>query len=195
MRRLIVLLVAFLAILYLGIASAVAQHGRGMSGGKGLGMPGTPSEERGHLGRPTGQSEKEPSKVEANKNSSSTAGKKTVSELLTQDTKLSSKLQGLLPSGTKLQDAAKGFDHLGQFVAAVHVSHNLGIPFDQLKAKITGPSAVSLGEAIHQLKPNVNAKQEAIKANEQALQDMEKSMASSKSASAGSSSTSTGRGK
>jgi hypothetical protein len=42
----------------------------------------------------------------------------------------------------------------------------------------------SLGEAIHKLKPNVDARQEAIKANQQALNDMEKSTAPTKAANA-----------
>ena len=99
--------------------------------------------------------------------------------MLSQNTKLSSKLQTLLPEGTDMQKAASGFDNLGQFVAATHVSHNLNIPFDDLKTKITGPSPVSLGQAIHELKPGVDAKKEAIKANEQALEGMEKSFGKS----------------
>ncbi|MBI2219603.1 MAG: hypothetical protein HYU53_00145 [Acidobacteria bacterium] len=43
-----------------------------------------------------------------------------------------------LPSGVTVVDAASGFKNLGQFVAAVNVSNNLGIPFADLKAKMTG---------------------------------------------------------
>src|SRR5260370_27662871 len=57
----------------------------------------------------------------------------TPGQLLTQNTQLSSKLSSLLPAGTDLQAAAAGFRNLGQFVAAVHVAHNLDIPFHQLK--------------------------------------------------------------
>lgn len=99
----------------------------------------------------------------------------SISEKLTDNTKLASKLQGLLPAGTNLQTASQGFKNLGQFVAAVHVSHNLGIPFDQLKAKMIGPPKESLGKAISQLKPAANAKTETKKANKQAEQDLETS--------------------
>jgi hypothetical protein len=34
---------------------------------------------------------------------------------------------------TGLQTAASGFKNQGQFIAALHVSHNRNIPFDQLK--------------------------------------------------------------
>lgn len=110
-------------------------------------------------------------------NSSSTKGqgqkKSSVSDHLEDNTKLASKLQSLLPAGTNLQQAAQGFKNLGQFVAAVHVSHNLGIPFDQLKAKMIGPPSESLGKAIQALKPTANAKEEANKAEKQANQDMD----------------------
>jgi hypothetical protein len=96
----------------------------------------------------------------------------SISEKLTDNTKLAGKLQGLLPPGTNLQTAAQGFKNLGQFVAAVHVSHNLDIPFDQLKAKMIGPPKESLGKAIDQLKPAANSKTETRKANDQAKQDM-----------------------
>ena len=94
-------------------------------------------------------------------------------------TALSSNLQGILPSGTNITDAANGFDHSGEFVAAAHVSHNLGIPFDQLKSEMMNGS--SLGQAIHKIEPNDDARQEAIKGNQQALDDMEKSMGSTAS--------------
>lgn len=71
--------------------------------------------------------------------------------------KLASNLQGLLPPGTDMNLAASGFKNMGQFVAAVHVSHNLGIPFDQLKAKMVGEH-MPLGRAIHTLKPGMNEK-------------------------------------
>lgn len=102
------------------------------------------------------------------------SGQNSVSTRLSSNTKLSSKLQGLLPPGTDLQAAASGFKNLGQFVAAVHVSHNLGIPFDQLKAKMQGPPTESLGKAIHQLKPDANAKAEMKTAKAEAHQDIDK---------------------
>src|SRR5579862_8328193 len=62
---------------------------------------------------------------------------------------LAAKLQPLLPTGTDVATASTGFKNLGQFVAAVHVSKNLDIPFDTLKGKMTGTSSESLGKAIH----------------------------------------------
>ncbi len=101
-------------------------------------------------------------------NGSGTSSPHTAGQLLTQNTQLSSKLTSLLPAGTNLQTAAGGFRNLGQFVAAVHVSHNLGIPFDQLKCtelatadacpSLTVPSKSShLGQAIQTLKPTMSS--------------------------------------
>jgi hypothetical protein len=91
---------------------------------------------------------------------------------------LSARLQPLLPAGTNLQTAAAGFKNLGQFVAAVHAAHNLNIPFDQIKAKMTGPNAESLGKAIHDLEPaltNPAVKSDVKTAEKQARQDLEES--------------------
>jgi hypothetical protein len=75
---------------------------------------------------------------------------------VTQNPGLSAQLQPLLPAGTTLAGAAAGFQNQGQFVSALHVAHNLNIPFDQLKSQMTGSNAVSLGKAIHNLQPNLD---------------------------------------
>lgn len=105
---------------------------------------------------------------------SNAGGRPTVGQLVTQNANLASRLQALLP-GTNLQAAGEGFRNLGQFVAAAHVSHNLDIPFDQLKATMLGPGAESLGSAIHALKPAADAKAEAKKAEKNADADIKAS--------------------
>jgi len=92
---------------------------------------------------------------------------------------LSEKLQTLLPKtgpNSTLAGAAMGFRNEGQFIAALHVSKNLGIPFDQLKAKMmSGDPPMKLGQAIHALKPNVTEKDadnEADKAEKEARADV-----------------------
>ena len=152
-------LIIALSVALLGIP-LYAQHGHGGGGG----------------GSGTGHS------MNSNSNSHNNSGKdskgSSVSDHLEDNTKLASKLQSLLPPGTNLQQAAQGFKNLGQFVAAVHVSHNLGIPFDQLKAKMIGPPKESLGDAIHALKPTANAKEEAKKGEKQAKHDIDDSKTS-----------------
>jgi len=109
---------------------------------------------------------------------------------------LKSKIESLLPPNTDLKTALSGFKNDGQFIAALHVSKNLGIPFDQLKATMlgtnpqltatttgstttgsttTGSKPMSLGQAIHTLQPNLSAKdaeKEADKAENQARVDI-----------------------
>ena len=51
---------------------------------------------------------------------------------------LNSKVSSLLPQGMSLNQASKGFKNQGQFIAALHVSQNLGIPFADLKTAMTG---------------------------------------------------------
>ena len=72
---------------------------------------------------------------------------------------LAARLQTLVPSGMTIEQAATGFRNQGQFIAALHVSRNLNIPFADLKAKMTGTPNESLGRAIQALKPGVDAKQ------------------------------------
>lgn len=86
------------------------------------------------------------------------AASSDVSLRVTQNAGLSTQLQPLLPAGDTLAGAAAGFRNQGQFVSALHVAHNLNIPFDQLKAKMTGSDAVSLGKAIQDLRPDLNDK-------------------------------------
>lgn len=157
--RFILILAVSVALLGLPL---YAQHGHGggaPSMGSGMGHS---------MDHSTGNSHSDTSKGTGTKESS-------VSERLQDNTKLASKLQSLLPSGTDLQTAAQGFKNLGQFVAAVHVSHNLGIPFDQLKAKMIGPPSESLGKAIQALKPTANSKQAASTAQHEADQDIKDS--------------------
>jgi hypothetical protein len=75
----------------------------------------------------------------------------------------------LLPASTDIKTAESGFKNYGQFIAALHVSKNLNIPFDQLKAKMiatatsstvqTSSTPMSLGKAIHALRPDISANQ------------------------------------
>ena len=85
---------------------------------------------------------------------------------------LSSRLTALLPANTTLEQAASGFKNQGQFIAALHVSHNLDIPFDKLKTEMTGPSHSSLGKAIETLKPNADGAREAKTAETEAKDDV-----------------------
>jgi len=91
----------------------------------------------------------------------------------------------MLPANMTLNTASAGFRNQGQFIAAVHVSQNLGIPFADLRAAMLGlprpgttpaPNTtltpLSLGQAIKQLRPQANAPTEASHAETQARADL-----------------------
>ncbi len=103
----------------------------------------------------------------------------TVVQHITTNPALVTRLQPLLPAGMTLEQAAEGFRNQGQFIAALHVSHNLDIPFAQLKSAMTGPDHDSLGRAIHTLKPSVSANTEAKKAQNEANEDLKASSSKS----------------
>jgi hypothetical protein len=130
---------------------------------KGIGQ----SQGRGHDGN----------SVDHNKSQAGAEGRqdKNFEERIERNTALKSKVQGMLPPGTDLKTAASDFKNEGQFIAALHVSKNLNIPFDQLKAKMTGTNPMSLGQAIHDLKPNLSEKdseKEAQQAEKEARADI-----------------------
>ena len=95
----------------------------------------------------------------------------TIVQRVDQNPSLVARLTPLLPSGMTIDQAAQGFKTEGQFIAALHVSQNLNIPFAQLKTDMTGTNHDSLGQAIHALKPAVDAKAEAKKAEAEAKAD------------------------
>jgi hypothetical protein len=117
------------------------------------------------------------------KNSTETPGSRSDAEK-----KLTPSLQtqGLLAANATVTDACASFAALDGCLAALHASHNLGVDFNCLRAGVTGVHtsadtsgckvadggrAQSLNNAIHQLKPDANAKQATKDAEQQAKDD------------------------
>ena len=98
-----------------------------------------------------------------------------IAQKLTVHPQLLSRVTALLPAGMTLSEAAAGFKNQGQFIAALHASKNLNIPFAQLQTEMTGKDHVKLGVAIHELKPGSDAKAQAKLAETQAEQDLKAS--------------------
>ena len=90
-----------------------------------------------------------------------------VQQKLQRNTTLASKLQSRLPAGTDLNAAAAGFRNLGQFVAAVNVSNNLGLDFPTLKTAMV-VDGNSLGQAIQAQKTTVDGNTVATRAERDA---------------------------
>ena len=95
----------------------------------------------------------------------------TTPRSLPKNPKLVERLRAMLPAGTDINTAADGFRNQGQFVAAVHVSNNLGIPFADLKTQMVTDQK-SLGQAIQTLRPAVDAAGESQRASRQADADL-----------------------
>ncbi len=170
MRRLTIFVAVLAAALIFTETHAFAQRNYG-GGGRiretpGMrGRGGQGHERKTNYGRGRSRTRGSRGAVELN-------GRKSVNDQLNRNSKLSTRLQGLL-GDRDLQESAAGFKNLGQFVAAAHVSKNLGIPFEDLKYQMTDPdSAKSLGKAIRELRPTVSARREARKANKQAKKDL-----------------------
>ena len=194
MRRGMIFLATLAVALYFSFVPAMAQRGRGAGGNSGgggpmMGTPGGMGSQGGHMQGGMGQGNHPdmggPQMGHPEKGSEGRMGgeqkrgqtqetqtgkRPTVADQLAQNERLTSKLQGLLPAGTNVQAAAGGFKNLVEFVATTHVSHNLGIPFGDLKSKMT--TGTSLGDAIHELKPDIDHNAEAKKAKEQAKKDL-----------------------
>src|SRR5882724_4410697 len=103
--------------------------------------------------------------------------------------KLTPKLQaeGVLPANANATDACSPFVALNECLASLHASHNLGVEFNCLRAKVTGvqtntdlsgckgsigDKAQSLNKAIHELNPSADAKGGAKNAEQQAKDDL-----------------------
>ncbi len=172
-----------IAVLFCLSGSPMMAQGRGGSGGpgggngmgQGPGMGRQPGMDQGQMGQ--GQMEgREPGMSRGVNTTRPMIQQKTPTQLLQQNTKLSARLQNLLPPDEKVQDAASGFRNLGEFVAAAHISHNLNIPFDQLKEKVTNGD--SLGKALQKLNPSLSHKDiklQVKKGKEQAKADIKAS--------------------
>lgn len=175
-RWMLTILLGLPLVLLWNAPQARAQHGH--AGGAGLGPSGAGPSGLGPSGAPGRSAANDvPSHPVPEHSTSAVMASKNPGSVLDHNTQLAGKLEGLLglsgPNAlSALKTDASGFKNFGQFVAAVHVSHNLGIPFPELQAKMTGSNAVSLGKAIQELKPDANAKDEARKANQQADSDV-----------------------
>jgi len=86
---------------------------------------------------------------------------------------LAGNLAKRLPQGTDLRTAASGFRNLGDFVAAVHVSTNLQVPFADVKARMMNGG--NLGTAIAGLRPDIDSQIEARKARALAHEELRRS--------------------
>ena len=179
----------------MAIAAIAAQQGHGggignVGGHSDLGGPG--SQKSGSLGSPSGHGNS------THGASAPTPGPTSPTSLLEKNTKLADKLAAFFPPGTNLSAEASGFKNLGQFVSSVHVSHNLGISFTDLKcaelgtkaatasgmtcsSAVTNQNGLPLGKAIQELKPGTNSQHAIQDASRQGDADFDGVKSGSKS--------------
>ena len=171
MKRSVFLGTAFVYVLGLGGGHLLAEKEIGKMGSSGMGSMGSSEAGKSSTHRTEG----------ANARSVGPAGQMhsagmSVSTQLANNPALSARIQPLLPAGSTIATASAGFPNQGEFIAALHVSQNLGIPFNQLKADLTQAHPDSLGQAIHALRPDLSrstVKSDVRTARLQADQDMD----------------------
>ena len=168
------------AILFLGVSSflTVGAKRAGAQGPAGVGASGAAQDSSSHSFNPIKWVKKD------SKNSVDAPGNRSdLEKKLTP----SLQTQGVLAANVTASDACAPFTTLDGCLAALHASHNLGVDFNCLRANVTGvhttadlsgckvadgEKAQSLNKAIHQLKPDANAKQATKDAEQQAKDDL-----------------------
>ena len=157
--------------------NSLSAQGRGGGAGGGerpAGAPSIPTRPEPAVSRPS-PSDVDHGKTPSTPDAHKAQGTKDPSIELANNSHLNTQVAKLFPQGTDVGAMASGFKNLGQFVAAAHVSQNLGIPFDQLRTKVVTDGS-SLGDSIHALKPDLTeraVKSETKKAEDQAKKDLE----------------------
>ncbi len=86
-----------------------------------------------------------------------------VEEQLSAKAGLAARAQGMLPARADMSTAVYGFHDAHDFVMAEHISQNMHIPFDQLKAGVSGQEHAQFQSAVGRLRPDMDSA--AIKAN------------------------------
>ena len=92
-----------------------------------------------------------------------------VQQAIYRNTVLADTVRVRLPQGTDLLAAAGGFRRLELFVATVHASNNLLVPFSELKRRIVN-DGMTLGQAIQDIRPKSRYWSEARRAEDDAAE-------------------------
>jgi hypothetical protein len=84
---------------------------------------------------------------------------------------LRERVQSVLNKGTKLELAAEDFRTTEEFVTVAHAARNTSVPFMVLKHRVLNEGR-TLSDAIHEAKPDLDAKAEVARAREAAQADL-----------------------
>jgi hypothetical protein len=171
MKRVSYLLFTFAVMALLGVPAVQAQKGpKSINTGRSQ-TSGRSAEVRTANADRKAERKTDVSRSESRGKEAQISDDNKLAQKLERNPRLAERLQQMLPAGMTMQEASSGFKNQGQFIAALHTSKNLNIPFDQLKTRMTGEDRMSLGEAIQELRPEMTedmAKVETKKAELQA---------------------------
>jgi hypothetical protein len=81
------------------------------------------------------------------------------------------RVQKVLNRGAQIELAAENFQDAEEFVMVAHAARNTGVPFMVLKDRMLNQGQ-TLADAIHQSKPELDAKAEVSRAREAARSDL-----------------------
>ena len=84
---------------------------------------------------------------------------------------LRERVKSVLNKGTKLELAAEDFRTAEEFVTVAHAARNTSVPFVVLKHRVLNEGR-TLSDAIHEAKPELDAKAEVARAREAAQADL-----------------------
>jgi hypothetical protein len=85
--------------------------------------------------------------------------------------RLHERLKPVLREGTKIDMAAEGFKNAEDFATVAHAARNTNVPFVVLKHRVVTEGR-TLAQAIHEFKPEIDAKAEVIRARKAAKSDL-----------------------
>ena len=85
--------------------------------------------------------------------------------------RLHARLKPVLNRGARMDVAAEGFRSAEQFATVAHAARNTSVPFMVLKHRVLNDGR-TLADAIHESKPEIDAKAEAARAEESAKSDL-----------------------
>ena len=91
--------------------------------------------------------------------------------LAASEPRLHDRLKPVLNRGARMDRAAEGFRSGEEFATVAHAARNTNVPFMVLKHQVLEEGR-SLADAIHQVKPDVDAKAEAARAQAAAKSDV-----------------------
>jgi len=96
----------------------------------------------------------------------------TVPAIAASEPKMQERIKPVLNRGTRVEMAADGFKSAEQFATVAHAARNTSVPFMVLKHRVLDEGR-TLVDAIHESKPELDAKAEVTRARDQARSDVQ----------------------